>query len=191
MNKAELTQLCANEDPMNNSSTELDSDTDYESDADPIPKTHHSGRRKTDFESQSSDSDNASCTQKNFNKELSFDNWKNAIEQKSPSVAPEISWWTTLLTWFTPYRQLFVLTFGLNFAGAVSVLSGYWPWAFRHLTPMVVGNVLFAIGIRSEWVLRFLYWLTIKTFRPTLFPLWLRVNVVGILYHIGKHDFFA
>ncbi|KAA1068634.1 hypothetical protein PGT21_018454 [Puccinia graminis f. sp. tritici] len=181
---SEVTQLCANEDP-NNSSTELDSDTDYESDADSNPKTNNFGRRKTDFESQSSHSDNRSCEEKIFHKDSSFDNWKNAIEQKSPSVAPEISWWTTLLTWFTPYRQLFVLTFGFNFAGAVSVLSGYWPWAFRHLTPMVVGNVLFAIGIRSEWVLRFLYWFAIKTFRPRLFPLWLRVNVVGILYHIG------
>jgi hypothetical protein len=100
---------------------------------------------------------------------------------------PKINRWITILTWFTPYRQLFVLTFFVNVTGAILALAKIWPWPKNQAAPLVVGNILIAIAIRSEWVLRFLYWVTVKTFRPKIFPLWLRVKVVGILYHIGKH----
>ncbi|EFP82906.2 uncharacterized protein PGTG_09874 [Puccinia graminis f. sp. tritici CRL 75-36-700-3] len=100
-------------------------------------------------------------------------------------AAPKINRWITILTWFTPYRQLFVLTFLINVIGVVLALAKIWPWPKNQAAPLVVGNLLIAIAIRSEWVLRFLYWVTVKTFRPKIFPLWLRVKIVGILYHIG------
>jgi len=111
--------------------------------------------------------------------------WKQDFEVSHPYIAPRINRWTRFFTWFTPYRQLFSLVFGLNLVGAILDLSGHWPWSHRHETPLVVGNVLIAIAIRSEWVLRFLYWVTVKIFRPNVFPLWIRVKIVGILYHIG------
>ncbi|OAV90555.1 hypothetical protein PTTG_08305 [Puccinia triticina 1-1 BBBD Race 1] len=181
---SELSQLRADVDP-NHSSSELDSDTDYDSDSDPIPRSGGFGSKKADLESHSTGSHNSPSEDKKVHERTPFSSWKHELEQKSTYVAPKITLMTTLLTWFTPYRQLFVLTFGVNFAGVVTVLSGYWPWALRHLTAMVVGNALLAIGIRSEWVLRFLYWSAVKTFRPRMFPLWIRVKVVGVVYHIG------
>ncbi|WAQ84130.1 hypothetical protein PtA15_4A581 [Puccinia triticina] len=109
----------------------------------------------------------------------------NKLENCGSYTAPIINRWITVLTWFTPYRQLFFLIFCLNITGVVLAFSNSWAWAKRQATPLVVGNILVAIAIRSEWVLRFLYWVAIKTFRPSLFPLWLRVKVVGILYHVG------
>lgn len=121
-------------------------------------------------------------------KDVSAVPWKQDFEVSHPYIAPRINRWTRLFTWFTPYRQLFSLTFGLNLIGAAMELSGHWAWSNRHVTALVVGNVLIAIAIRSEWVLRLLYWVAVKTFRPNVFPLWIRVKTVGILYHIGEQD---
>ncbi|KNE90949.1 hypothetical protein PSTG_15643 [Puccinia striiformis f. sp. tritici PST-78] len=166
----------------------LDSDTDYDSDSDAVRGGPDLGQKRTDVNSLMSGSDfgDSPSEDKKLHEKMTFDHWKHEQEHsKITHTPPKISRWINFLTWFTPYRQLFVLTFGVNFAGITIVLSGYWPWVLRHLSSMVVGNVLIAIGIRSEWILRFLYWVAIKVFRPTMFPLWLRVKVVGILYHIG------
>jgi hypothetical protein len=111
---------------------------------------------------------------------------KNKYDGNQPYTPPRINRWTIFFTWFTPYRQLFVFMVSINLIGAAVGLSGHWTWSKRNATPLVVGNILLAIGIRSEFVLRFLYWIAVKTFRPSIFPLWLRVKVVGILYHIGE-----
>ncbi|KAH9448772.1 hypothetical protein Pst134EA_028068 [Puccinia striiformis f. sp. tritici] len=100
-------------------------------------------------------------------------------------VAPKITPWIKITTWFTPYRQLFLLAFGINLIGAAFGLSRRWMWSLEHVMPIMMGNILLAIAIRSEWVLRFIYWIAVKSFRPRFFPLWVRLKVVGTLYHIG------
>ncbi|CAH7677647.1 hypothetical protein BY996DRAFT_4573085 [Phakopsora pachyrhizi] len=98
---------------------------------------------------------------------------------------PVIRHRTRLSTWFTPYRKIFVLVMSANLVGCILELSGVWPWAGVNLTTIVVGYILIAILVRNEWFLRLLYWCSIKVFRPALIPVWFRVKVVGILYHIG------
>ncbi|KAA1107022.1 hypothetical protein PGTUg99_024569 [Puccinia graminis f. sp. tritici] len=63
-------------------------------------------------------------------------------------------------------------------------LSGGWHFARTHSSAFVTGNLLVTIAIRSEWVMRLLYWFSIKLFRIWT-PLKFRVIVVAILYHIG------
>ncbi|MBW0461049.1 hypothetical protein O181_000764 [Austropuccinia psidii MF-1] len=109
---------------------------------------------------------------------------KNKFEENLNST-PKITRLISFKTWFTPYRKLFLLLISLNAIGAGFELSNHWPWATRNLTALVIGNTLAAMSVRSEWVLRFLYWTSVKIFRPFLFPVWLRAKVVGILYHIG------
>ncbi|KAI7938310.1 hypothetical protein MJO28_015230 [Puccinia striiformis f. sp. tritici] len=101
-------------------------------------------------------------------------------------VAPKITPWIKITTWFTPYRQLFLLAFGINLIGAAFGLSRRWMWSLEHVMPIMMGNILLAIAIRSEWVLRFIYWIAVKSFRPRFFPLWVRLKVVGTLYHIDR-----
>lgn len=63
-------------------------------------------------------------------------------------------------------------------------LSGAWIYPRTHISAMVCGNLLVAIAIRSEWVMRLLYWGSIKLIRSWA-PMKLRVLVVAVLYHIG------
>ncbi|KAA1078301.1 hypothetical protein PGT21_033017 [Puccinia graminis f. sp. tritici] len=87
-------------------------------------------------------------------------------------------------TWFSPYRQMLLLVVAVEAIMVIITLLGGWHFARTHLPAMVTGNLLVAIAIRSEWVMRFLYWVSIKLFRRWT-PLKFRVLVVAILYHIG------
>ncbi|POW00661.1 hypothetical protein PSTT_12984 [Puccinia striiformis] len=103
-------------------------------------------------------------------------------------VAPKITPWIKITTWFTPYRQLFLLAFGINLIGAAFGLSRRWMWSLEHVMPIMMGNILLAIAIRSEWVLRFIYWIAVKSFRPRFFPLWVRLKVVLFPFYISMQD---
>ncbi|EFP82900.2 hypothetical protein PGT21_019700 [Puccinia graminis f. sp. tritici] len=194
-NPCEKSPLCGNRETNSESSSISDSEsnhghdshTEYDSHSDSSPTVIDHGVDHTviDLETQYEHSREGPHENKKVDKHASSTPWKHEFEDSHPYIAPTINRWTMLITWFTPYRQLFVLTFTVNLIGAILELSGHWAWSKDHVTPLVVGNVLIAIAIRSEWVLRFLYWVTVKTFRPNVFPLWLRVKVVGILYHIG------
>lgn len=105
----------------------------------------------------------------------------NPSSSHSAKITPLIK----AITWLTPYRLSFAVAFGLNVVGVALELSGHWSWAKSNLATLVVGNMLCAVGARSEWVLRLVYWLSVKVFRPRFFPLWMRVQIVGFLYHIG------
>lgn len=93
--------------------------------------------------------------------------------------------WLDFCTWFTPYRQIFFLVAGTNGALVVAILAGALGGASQDLSVMVVVNVLIAIAIRNEWVIRFLYWIAIKCFRSARIPVRIRKTMVGMLYHIG------
>ncbi|KAG0140174.1 hypothetical protein CROQUDRAFT_665539 [Cronartium quercuum f. sp. fusiforme G11] len=118
----------------------------------------------------------ASATEKNFG------HLKEPSSRATDAVV--VTPWVRFRTWLTPYRQILITVVMLNIAGSALEIGGLWPAASRCLSSLVIGNLLCAIAIRSEWVLRFLYWLAIKLFRPSL-PIRLRVIVVGLLYHIG------
>lgn len=98
----------------------------------------------------------------------------NPSSSHSAKITPLIK----AITWLTPYRLSFAVAFGLNVVGVALELSGHWSWAKSNLATLVVGNMLCAVGARSEWVLRLVYWLSVKVFRPRFFPLWMRVQII-------------
>ncbi|KAI8448657.1 hypothetical protein BY996DRAFT_8388018 [Phakopsora pachyrhizi] len=112
-------------------------------------------------------------------------NSSKTYDKVSTVTYPVIKPITRFTTWFTPYRKIFTLVVLINLVGCILELTGVWKWANKNLTTLVVGNTCVAILIRNEWFIRFLYWFSVKVFRPAIFPVWLRAKVVGIIYHIG------
>ncbi|KAH9454101.1 hypothetical protein Pst134EA_013195 [Puccinia striiformis f. sp. tritici] len=105
--------------------------------------------------------------------------------QSAPKPTPvvptgSLKFWT----WFSPYRQILFTVVIIESLMILITLMGGWHWARTHLPLLVTGNLLVAIAIRSEWVMRLLYWISIKLFRRWT-PLKFRVLVVAFLYHIG------
>ncbi|MBW0470936.1 hypothetical protein O181_010651 [Austropuccinia psidii MF-1] len=95
-------------------------------------------------------------------------------------ISSSIKFWT----WLSPYRQILFLVVIVEAVLILVTLAGVWKYPRTNLNAMVTGNLLVAIAIRSEWVMRLLYWLSIKLFRRWS-PMWFRVVIVAILYHIG------
>ncbi|WAR56364.1 hypothetical protein PtB15_7B212 [Puccinia triticina] len=96
------------------------------------------------------------------------------------TVSISIKFWT----WFSPYRQMLFLVIIFQACLVLINLLGGWHFVRTHSSAFVTGNMLVAIAIRSEWVMRLIYWISIKSFRGWT-PLKFRVAVVAILYHIG------
>lgn len=113
-------------------------------------------------------------------------NLEDKKELQGTDKTLKVTTWIKICTWFTPYRQLFAFALSVNLVIAALGLSNSWMWSLQKLVPLLVGNILLASFVRSEWVLRFIYWLAVKTFRPKIFPLSFRAKVVGLLYHIGE-----
>ncbi|KAI8451272.1 hypothetical protein BY996DRAFT_4586205 [Phakopsora pachyrhizi] len=129
--------------------------------------------------------DSSSIKSKGITEESYEEKLQGLENLKNHSDPPVIKPLTRFSTWFTPYRKIFVLVVLTNLVGCFLEVIGLWRWAKDNLTLLVVWNVLNAILIRNEWFLRFLYWCSVKVFRPAIFPVWFRARVVGILYHIG------
>lgn len=111
------------------------------------------------------------------------------IQEKGPwsssdSKLMKVTGYLRFRTWLTPYRQILIFIVLLNLIGAGFEILDRWSAASRNLSTLVVGHLLAAIAIRSEWVLRLIYWLSIKLFQRSL-PVRLRATVVGLIYHIG------
>lgn len=102
-----------------------------------------------------------------------------------PTVTPQITGVVKVSTWLSPYRMLFAVVFMLNAIGLLLEAINHWFWASGHLSTLVIVNILIAINVRSEWVLRLLYWISVKVFRPQTFSIQIRTRVVGFFYHIG------
>lgn len=93
--------------------------------------------------------------------------------------------WLNFFTWFSPYRQILFFVIFINASTIVAVCSGLFGGINRDLSVLVITNIFIAIGIRNEWVIRFIYWIFIKAFRSPRIPVGIRKQIVGILYHIG------
>ncbi|EGG01674.1 uncharacterized protein MELLADRAFT_110786 [Melampsora larici-populina 98AG31] len=109
---------------------------------------------------------------------------KAVVEKKSPLDSFK-SHWLDFLTWFTPYRQIFLVVVTVNASIVISIISGALGGPKRDLSLAVILNIFVAIAIRNEWVIRLIYWIFIKSFRSPKVPIKIRKHIVGILYHIG------
>ncbi|KAG0151580.1 hypothetical protein CROQUDRAFT_36595 [Cronartium quercuum f. sp. fusiforme G11] len=107
-------------------------------------------------------------------------------EPSTPTcVATLRAHWLGFRTWFTPYRQLLIIVAGLNAALVVAIAAGALGGASQDLSVMVIVNVLIAIAIRNEWIIRLVYRVSIKCFRSARISVRIRKSIVGLLYHIG------
>ncbi|EGG11302.1 uncharacterized protein MELLADRAFT_59415 [Melampsora larici-populina 98AG31] len=102
-----------------------------------------------------------------------------------PDQPVKITTKTKFLTWFNPYRKLLCLSIFVNFILLLMAMSNTQSYMRKHLSVMVLGNLLIGFGVRSEWILRFLYWSSIMCFRWNWVPKKIKIWVVGVLYHIG------
>ncbi|EGG01675.1 uncharacterized protein MELLADRAFT_110787 [Melampsora larici-populina 98AG31] len=89
------------------------------------------------------------------------------------------------LVWFTPYRQLLIFIVTVNASIVLSILCGPLGGTSRDFSLEVTLNIFVAIAIRNEWVIRFIYWVSIKLFSSSRVPIIVRKHIVGLLYHIG------
>ncbi|CAH7690014.1 hypothetical protein BY996DRAFT_4612396 [Phakopsora pachyrhizi] len=105
---------------------------------------------------------------------------ESLVDIKPVELSGSVKFWT----WFSPYRQMMLLVILIQILMILVTFGDGWAYPRTHTSAMVSGNLLVATAVRSEWVLRFVYWISIKLFRGWS-PMKLRVLVVAILYHIG------
>ncbi|KAH7303441.1 hypothetical protein B0I35DRAFT_472285 [Stachybotrys elegans] len=92
--------------------------------------------------------------------------------------------WVRFRLWYNPYRQFFTVATSLNLTGIIMAGIGRFPYAQNHLGAMVLGNLLFAILMRNELLLRFLYTVAIYGLRSWA-PLRLKLAATSALQHVG------
>lgn len=109
---------------------------------------------------------------------------ESSVNRKPVLSKPEPGLLIKFLTWFSPYRRLFLICVLVNTLGIVLVEGKVWSYPLRHLTTFVLGNMVCSVLVRNEFALRLFYWVTIKLLAKWS-PLRLRLAIVGLLYHIG------
>lgn len=70
-----------------------------------------------------------------------------------------------LALWFNTYRQFFTFIVTLNLIGMILAGVGKFHYAQNHLGALVLGNLLFAVLMRNELLLRILYMVAIYGLR--------------------------
>lgn len=108
------------------------------------------------------------------------------LERQATPLAPgQITKKVKFLTWFNIYRQLLCLSILINSILILISIVNTKSYMRKHLSVMVLGNLLISTMARSEWILRFVYWSTVMCFRWNWVPTKFKLLVVGVLYHIG------
>ncbi|KFA71459.1 hypothetical protein S40288_08015 [Stachybotrys chartarum IBT 40288] len=106
---------------------------------------------------------------------------------KAPTQAKPkkvVSRWILFRLWFNPYRQFFTLIVLLNLIGMICAGTGNWDYAVDHLGALVLGNLLFAVLMRNELLLRVLYTILIYGLRSWA-PVQLKLAATSALQHVG------
>ena len=76
-----------------------------------------------------------------------------------------------LRMWFHAYRQLFIFVVLFNTLGMILAILEEFPYAQGRPGALVLGNLLFAVLMRNELLLRGLYMLAIYSLRDVRTPL--------------------
>lgn len=86
--------------------------------------------------------------------------------KKATPVPPaKSSRWILFQLWFNTYRKFFTFVTLLNLAGIIMAVLGRFSYAANHRGALVLGNLLFAILMRNELFIRFLYLVAIYGLR--------------------------
>lgn len=87
------------------------------------------------------------------------------IASRSSRLSQKPSITIRLRLWFYAYRQLFIFVVLFNTVGMILALIDEFPYAQDHPGALVLGNLLFAVLMRNELLLRGLYMLAIYSLR--------------------------
>lgn len=74
---------------------------------------------------------------------------------------PKISRWILFKLWFNTYKKFFTFVTLFNLVCIILAATGHFHYAENHLGALVLGNLLFAILMRNELFMRFLYMVAI------------------------------
>lgn len=77
--------------------------------------------------------------------------------------------WLLFFLWFNTYRQFFVFITSLNLIGIILAGVGRFRYAENHLGALVLGNLLLAVMMRNELLLRILYTIAIYGLRSVCY----------------------
>lgn len=104
----------------------------------------------------------------------------------SSTIAPQVHDHDILekgLIWFDLYRKLFALALIFNVGALIAASKGQFGYAKKNMFSMALGNLLVAILVRNELVLRIVYFIIVKTlFRA---PVRLRNMVTALMVNLG------
>ena len=95
---------------------------------------------------------------------------------KAQQPKKKVSRWILFRLWFNTYRMLFTFVTTLNLVGLIMCAIGQFEYAENHIGYLVLGNLLFAVMMRNELFLRFLYMVAIyglrgvSSFGPSVRP---------------------
>lgn len=73
--------------------------------------------------------------------------------------------WVLFFLWFNTYRKFFIFITSLNLVGIILAGVGRFRYAENHLGALVLGNLLLAVMMRNELLLRILYTIAIYGLR--------------------------
>jgi hypothetical protein len=95
---------------------------------------------------------------------------KPSVAQPAPTKPAQpkkkqTSRWTLFRLWFNTYRQFFIFITTLNLVGMILAGVGPFHYAQNHIGALVLGNLLFAVLMRNELLLRILYTIAIYGLR--------------------------
>ncbi|CAM6128381.1 unnamed protein product [Calypogeia fissa] len=104
------------------------------------------------------------------------------------SSVPEKSRLGTLILeqdWFSVYKRLYVASLLLNIIGLVLATTGYFPYASTRAALFCLGNILMVVLVRSEVILRIVYWLAVRLLGYPWVPLRLKTMTTSLLQSLG------
>ncbi|KAL6705995.1 hypothetical protein ACN47E_006097 [Coniothyrium glycines] len=106
------------------------------------------------------------------------------VVKKSTPIKPKISRWILFDLWFNTYRKLFAIVTLLNLTGIIMAALSRFSYAENHLGALVLGNLLFAVLMRNELFIRFLYIVAIYGLRSWA-PVYVKLAATSFLQHVG------
>ena len=89
---------------------------------------------------------------------------QRSIKAEQPKKK-KVSRWILFRLWFNTYRMLFTFVTTLNMVGLIMAAIGHFAYSEGHIGALVLGNLLFAVLMRNELFLRFLYLVAIYGLR--------------------------
>ncbi|KAB5550783.1 hypothetical protein GE09DRAFT_1239714 [Coniochaeta sp. 2T2.1] len=106
------------------------------------------------------------------------------LTKKPDRPKPKVSRWVLFNLWFNTYKKFFTFVTLLNLAGIIMAALGRFPYAENHLGALVLGNLLTAVLMRNELLLRCLYVIAIYGLRSWA-PLPIKLAATSVLQHVG------